>query len=218
MGLDLMRILRGWDAAGKPELEGVELAIVQSPPAPAPPAAPPAKRDEPVVHTPAPDQLSDRERRVILKEAGLDAREYLATLAGKLSPFEINNLGLLYMLCALDDAERPATMPFDLTATDGSKIAAGTPVKRVDLLKHANEHRGPAPMMGKGGPDLVGSTPLLKPGETTLAPLPDAPDPRAVSQEKQFELLAGSPSGRVILQGSEEGRAYLQKYDKARRF
>jgi hypothetical protein len=220
MGLDLMKLLRGWDSAGKPELEGVELAIVT------PPAEPPGREvaprsepgrftrlqvDEPIGSSP-PDPMTERERRVILREAAFDARVYLGTMAGKLSPFEMNNLGMLYMLAALDDAERPAVSPVD-----------GKPVKRVDLLKAANEHRGPVALMPKGGEgstggDLVGDTPLLNPGERTLSPAPEAPDPKAVSREKTFELLAGSPSGRVVLQETEEGRAYLQRYDKARRF
>lgn len=219
--MDVMQLFRGWKDAGEPDVKGVELAIVERPTAP---ASPPTRRDEPTVHAPEPEGLTDRERRAILREAGLDAREYLGGLAGKLSPFEVNNLGLLYMLCALDDAERPARMPFDVKGPDGAvSLAAGAPVKRVDLLKAANEHRGAAPLMPTGGPgtptgDLVGSTPLLRPGETALAPIPDGPDPKAAAQDRLFFNLAGSPAGQVILRGTPEGLAYLAKYEKARRF
>jgi hypothetical protein len=211
---DLVQAAReGDESAGE-----MEFAVIQAAPK-APPVgsmglsagsraeeAPPAGHGSKAAPT-AHEGLSERDRNSIVREARLDAREYLATMAGKFSPHEVDSFTAAYALAMLDDAERPAINPM-----------SGEPVKRVDLVKAMHEHRGESSSglvkgAKKGGADLVGSTPVVKPGETAL-PHVEGPDPEAAKRERTFANLAGSEQGRIILANDmgPEGKQYLAAY------
>lgn len=227
MPFDFMKAFRNWKASGSPPLENVQdIALLVEdddddagrhafPPGhrmgvQPPPRATPA--------TPEPDpKLVERERKANLREARLDAREYLSTLTGKLTPAERDGLEAAYILAHMDDLENPASnlvSLLDESQREALGRMTGDKITRVALLKLAQEKRGPAPA-ATGKTDLVGDRTVLKPGEKAIEPAPVPPDgdTTAAEDRKTMELMASSEGGRIALQATEEGRKWLASVD-----
>lgn len=159
---------------------------------------------------PLPDDVDKRLRAVELRTAKADARDWLLSLKGKVTPFERGQLETAYLLAHMDDVDRPATHP-----------VTGEQVKRTDLLMLANQHRAPSPLMpqpgseGKPPADLIGSEPILQEGEKVLPANSPAPTEELKRLETTMEILAATEGGRIILREKfgEQGEAYLRRYD-----
>jgi hypothetical protein len=206
------------------ELDGIELAIIERPHEGQGGAngASATDRTGTGTATPpaAPQALTDRERRALLREANMDAREYLDSMKGKFSPHEAAGFKAVYLLAALDDERNTGDVAAVLaTLTDQERANLGTfkdvPVRRVDLLKlsqaHRSGHTGAALASGK---EDVGDAEVLRPGERALPSVPTGEDELGQDMDATFALAATTPAGVAALKETPEGRAWCQKNGK----
>lgn len=145
--------------------------------------------------------LPEKERNLAIREAKLDARDYLAGLKGKFSPHEEAGITSAYILAYVDDIERPVLDPF-----------TNQPVKRVDILKRTNEHRAGFKFSAlASGKEEIGDTPVLREGERALPSVPAGIEDSGQDMDATFALAATTPAGIVALKDTPEGRAWCQK-------
>ena len=190
------------------DLDGIELAVIERPQeGPQGPQGPKAGHLPTTMPETPPEAaqalvgLSPKDRALAIREARLDARDYLAAIKGKFSPHELEGVTTAYILAHVDDIERPAVDPL----TD-------RPVKRVDLLKRANEHRAGFALAALAtGREEIGDADVLKKGERALPPAGASEDDLARGMDETFALAATTEPGRVGLRDHPEGLAWLKR-------